>query len=209
MLQQNMNTNLQVKKVDAQSPEEEKRGKSFFREVLEFGLIALLVVVPFRIYVAQPFVVNGASMDPTFENGEYLIVDQISYRFATPERGSILIFKYPRDPSKYFIKRVIGLPGETIKVTGGEVVIVNGAHPEGFNLIEPYVRHTKNDSFETTLKDDEYFVMGDNRTGSADSRIWGPLPEEDIVGRPVIRLFPLSHLNIMPGDSRILFREEI
>lgn len=174
--------------------------KGFFRELLEFVIIALVIVIPFRIYIAQPFVVNGASMDPTFENGEYLIVDQLSYKFGTPERGSVLIFKYPKDPSKYFIKRVIGLPSEKVKISGGQVTIINKDNPDGLVLDEPYVEFVKKDSFETTLESDEYFVMGDNRLGSADSRVWGPLPKEDIVGRPVIRLFPFSRISLFPGD---------
>jgi signal peptidase I len=177
-----------------------KTQKSFLREFFEFAIIALVIVIPFRIYIAQPFVVNGASMDPTFTNGEYLIVDQLSYRFDTPARGSVLIFKYPNDPSKYFIKRVIGLPGETVKSENGQITVINSANPIGIKLYEPYIKFHKEDSFETHLGNSEYFVMGDNRAGSADSRMWGALPEEDIIGRPVIRLFPLSRMDILPGN---------
>ncbi len=189
------------------TPEKIKKEKGFFRELFEFALIALLVVVPFRMFIAQPFVVNGASMDPTFKSGEYLIVDQITYRFHTPERGSVLIFKFPKDTSKYFIKRVIGLPGETIQINNGKVTIINKEHPEGFALTEPYIVYEKRDDFKTTLSDDEYFVMGDNRLGSADSRLWGPMPKEDIVGRPVARLFPVARASVLPGDERSLFTE--
>ncbi len=178
-----------------------RKQKSFFRELLEFALIAVVIVIPFRIFIAQPFVVNGSSMDPTFENGEYLIVDQISYRFEKPARGSIIIFKYPKDPSKYFIKRVIGLPGEEIIIKDGKVTIINDNYPEGIPLEEPYIQYEKKDSFTTTLENDEYFVMGDNRLGSADSRVWGPLPEYNIVGRPLIRLFPISRLDVLPGNE--------
>jgi signal peptidase I len=176
--------------------------KSFIRELVEFAIIAVVIVIPFRIFIAQPFVVNGASMDPTFENGQYLIVDQLSYRFTPPERGSVLIFKYPKDTSKYFIKRVIGLPGETVSIKDGIVSIKNNARPEGFTLDEPYIVYSKTDSFQMTLDSDEYFVLGDNRAGSADSRIWGPMPSEDIIGRPLIRLFPVSAAGIFPGDAR-------
>lgn len=174
--------------------------KSFIREFFEFAILALVIVIPFRIFIAQPFVVNGASMDPTFTNGEYLIVDQLSYRFSTPERGSVLIFKYPNDPSKYFIKRVIGLPGETVKSENGQITIINTSNPSGIKLNEPYIKFHKEDSFETRLGNSEYFVMGDNRSGSADSRMWGALPSEDIVGRPVIRLFPISKMDVLPGN---------
>jgi len=178
------------------------REKSFFRELVEFAIIAVVIVIPFRIFVAQPFVVNGASMDPTFKNGQYLIVDQLTYRFTPPERGSVLIFKYPKDTSKYFIKRVVGLPGETVSIKDGVVSIKNSTHPEGFILDEPYIVHSKTDSFQMVLDNNEYFVLGDNRAGSADSRIWGPMPSEDIIGRPLIRLFPLSSAGILPGYER-------
>jgi signal peptidase I len=198
---------LNKKTETAVSEQKPKKEKGFFRELLEFALIALIIVIPFRIYIAQPFVVNGASMDPTFKSGEYLIVDQISYRFNTPLRGSILIFKFPKDPSKYFIKRVIGLPGETVSISGGKVTITNSDNPEGITLDEPYIVYEKKDSYKKTLDDDEYFVMGDNRLGSADSRLWGPLPKEDIVGRPILRLFPASRAKILPGDESNLFKE--
>lgn len=184
-----------------------KKEKSFFRELIDFALIALLIVLPFRIFIAQPFVVSGASMDPTFKDGEYLIVDQISYRFHTPERGSVLIFKYPKDTSKYFIKRVIGLPGETVEIKSGVVTIKNPKNPKGFSLNEPYIVYPKSDNFSTTLSTDEYFVMGDNRLGSADSRYWGPMPTQDIVGRPILRLFPISTAGYLPGDKRALLEQ--
>lgn len=178
-----------------------KKPKGFWRELVEFALIAMIIVIPFRMYVAQPYIVNGASMDPTFKTGDYLIVDQISYRFHAPLRGSVIVFRYPKEPSIYFIKRVIGFPGETVSIKAGVVTITNTAHPEGIVLHEPYVKLTKIEDFTMTLKTDEYFVMGDNRAGSADSRYWGPLPSKDIVGRPVIQLFPLSNIHIVPGDK--------
>lgn len=192
---------------DTQNELQKEKSKGFFRELIEFALIAILIVIPFRIFIAQPFVVNGASMDPTFKNGEYLIVDQISYRFETPQRGSVLIFKYPKDPSKYFIKRVIGLPGETIDIKDGIVTITNKENPDGFSLEEKYIVYQKKDTFHMTLDSEEYFVLGDNRIGSADSRLWGPLPKSDIVGRPLIRLFPTSRLEMFPGDRASSFSQ--
>jgi signal peptidase I len=207
----NTQTNFSSKNLTGRESKENSTkvptGKSFFRELVEFALIAVVIVIPFRIFIAQPFVVSGASMDPTFKNGEYLIVDQISYRFGTPARGSVLIFKYPKDTSKYFIKRVIGLPNETVKIKDGVVTIVNKAHPEGFTLNEPYIVFAKKDSFEMTLDGSEYFVLGDNRLGSADSRVWGPMPTEDIVGRPILRLFPISQAGIVPGDFAKTFTQ--
>lgn len=172
---------------------------SFIKETLSYAAIALFIVVPIRMWVAQPFVVNGASMDVTFADGEYLVVDEISYRFNEPERGDVLIFKYPQDPSKYFIKRLIGLPGETVIVKNDVVTIVNAEHPNGVVLKESYI-HTPSFLTRTmTLGADEYFVMGDNRGVSSDSRVWGPLPKNDVIGRPLVRLLPLSKIDFMPG----------
>lgn len=170
---------------------------SFWEEFLKLLAIAVLVVIPFRLFIAQPFVVDGASMVPTFENGEYLVVDELTYHFRGPERGSVLIFKYPKDPKKYFIKRVIGLPNEKVLIENGKVTIINSKNPEGFTLEEGYVTLPKEDTASYELGNDEYFVLGDNREGSADSRFWGPLPEKNIIGRPIFRLWPLS---IWPGD---------
>jgi signal peptidase I len=159
-------------------------------EVVRFAIIALAIVIPIRAFVAQPFVVSGSSMAPTFENGEYLIVDQISYNLGHPHRGDVAIFRYPEDPSKFFIKRVIGLPSETVIIDGSQVTIVNENHPEGLVLNEDYVEFSTTDYEEITLADDEYFVMGDNRAASLDSREWGPLPEDHLTGKALLRLLP-------------------
>lgn len=182
---------------------EREGGLNFLWELIKFVFFAAIIVIPFRLYIAQPFVVNGASMDPTFETGEYLIVDQLTYQFENPERGSVIIFKYPLDVEKYFIKRVIGLPGETVVIRGSTVTIKNTDNPKGFTLEEPYIEHIKNDYLSVTLGENEYFVMGDNRAGSSDSRIWGPVDESLIVGRPLVRLFPINHLNFLPGYFKI------
>ena len=113
-------------------------------------------------------------MDPTFVNGEYLIVDELTYHFENPERGEVIIFKFPQDTSKFFIKRIIGLPGETVKIQGGVITIINAQNPDGFALDESYLTQPTNSKVQITLKDNEYFVMGDNRPSSSDSRIWGP-----------------------------------
>lgn len=167
-------------------------------ETVRFIVISLAVVFAIRYFVAQPFIVSGDSMIPTFRNGEYLIVDQLSYRFGPPERGDVIIMRYPLDTKKYFIKRIIGLPGETLSIEGSAVTVtlIDG---KSFVLPEPYVKNPREDSVTVTLKNDEYFVMGDNRAASSDSRRWGPLPEEDIVGRPLVRLFPFSRINVFPG----------
>src|SRR3989344_3556993 len=177
--------------------EQNKNSNNFWKELVKLILLSLLIVVPFRIYIAQPFIVEGASMYPTFETGDYLIVDEISYRFKTPERGSVLIFKYPKDPKKSFIKRVIGLPSETVSITEGKVMITNTQYPEGFVIEETYIKFPKKDTSSYVLGVDEYFVMGDNRLSSSDSRSWGPVPQENIVGRPIIRFLSPA---LFPGD---------
>ena len=178
-----------------QTPETTTEKKeNFFKEIVKFTLIALAIVIPIRTYIAQPFIVSGASMDPTFTTGEYLIVDQLSYNFEDPKRGDVIIFKYPVDPKTFFIKRIIGLPGETVSVRRGVPTIYNEENPDGLTLDEDYIsdEHQKIETFEVVLKDGEYFVMGDNRAESSDSRIWGPLDEKYIIGRALIRLF-VSH----------------
>ncbi len=177
--------------------------KDFWKEIGKLLIIALLIVVPFRLYIAQPFIVDGASMDPTFASGQYLIVDELTYHFQTPERGSVIIFKYPKDEKKFFIKRIIGLPGETVTISDGVVSIRAVGAQNLFELDEPYVKLTKRDNMSLTLDSDEYFVMGDNRAGSADSRLWGPMPTKDIIGRPMLRVWPPT---IWPGDKTKLFK---
>ena len=174
---------------------------SFFGEIVKFAILAALIVVPVRLFIAQPFIVNGASMEPTFATGEYLIVDQLTYAFETPKRGDVIIFRYPRDTSKFFIKRVIGLPGETVQLRGEDIIIRNSMHPNGIILNEPYLTadNRESNALTTELAEDEYFVLGDNREASSDSRIWGPLKEEFLVGRAFLRLFPLSNDVVLPG----------
>lgn len=174
--------------------------KSFWREFLQLLVLATIVVIPFRLYVAQPFIVEGASMDPTFKTGDYLIIDELSYHFRPPERGEVMVFRYPKDPNKYFIKRVIGLPGEIVSIKDGGVTITSKEYPEGLLLNEPYVRYLKTDSLSYALGAGEYFVMGDNRRGSADSRLWGPVPEDNVIGRPILRFLPPG---LWPGQFKM------
>jgi signal peptidase I len=175
---------------------------ALFREIIEFAIIAFLIVVPIRLFIAQPFIVQGASMQPSFETGQYLIVDQLSYHFEEPERGEVIIFRHPRTPSTFLIKRIIGLPGETVSLTNDSIRITSEAYPEGFIVDEPYITdiNKQNVPMTITLDDDEYFVLGDNRSASSDSRVWGPLEEHFIVGKAFLRLFPFTKTDIFPGD---------
>ncbi len=177
--------------------------EKFFASIKEYIVLigtSLLMVFLVRSFIAQPFVVNGASMEPTFHTNEYLIVDQLSYELGEPHRGDVIVFKYPLLPSRFFIKRVIALPGETIRINNNEVFIKKVGEDEFTPLDEPYVEFPKESFVEMTLSQDEYFVMGDNRAASLDSRTWGPLKESFIVGKAFVRLFPPSKIDFLPGS---------
>ena len=177
---------------------ENKKENSFW-ELIKFIVISLAIVIPVRMFVMQPFIVSGLSMFPTFHDKEYLIVDELSYNFRDPVRGEVVIFKYPKNPSIFYIKRVIGLPNETVKIHGTTVTIINEEHPEGFLIDQPYVENTSTTPNETKLGEGEYFVMGDNRSASSDSRYWGALPRKNIIGRAYIRLLPIAQATVLPG----------
>jgi signal peptidase I len=174
---------------------------NFLWDILKFALLAIVIVLPIRMYIASPFIVSGSSMEPTFATGNYLIVDQISYRFENPARGEVIVFRYPNDPSKFFIKRVIGLPGETVKIQDGKILIKNNGADNYIGLDEPYLKYLKHDNLITTLKESEYFMMGDNREASSDSRAWGPLRKEFITGKVMVRLLPIKGVGINPGEA--------
>ncbi len=177
-----------------------ENSENFFTELLKFAFIALVVVIPIRLFVAQPFIVSGASMVPTFQDGQYLIVDELSYRFVPPARGDVIVFRYPKDPSQFFIKRIIGLPGETVIIGDNGITIT---HTDGTTeaLTESYVVNHGNGGPQTyTIPLGNYFVMGDNRPESSDSRTWGMLPRADIVGHTFLRLLPLDTIAFSPGS---------
>lgn len=176
--------------------------KQSFWELVRFVIIALAIVIPIRILIAEPFVVSGSSMVPTFENGNYLIIDKMSYKLSDPKRDDIAVFRSPNDQTKFYIKRVIGLPNETVDIKGSVVIITNEKHPLGFTLDEPYVKNISNNITHSKLKDDEYFVMGDNRSGSSDSRYWGAVKKEFITGRVFLRLLPINKMSILPGQYK-------
>jgi len=173
--------------------------------LLGYTVVALGLALFIRFFVAAPYVVSGASMDPNFEDWNYLIIDRISYDIGDPKRGDVIVFDLPQEGGRSLIKRVIGLPGETVVLKGQSVTIVNEKYPEGLTLEEPYL-DPKNlegvNDMRVTLSTDEYFVLGDNRRVSADSRLWGTLAREHIVGRALIRLYPLDQMSILPGEAR-------
>ena len=112
---------------------------SFVLELVKIVFISLVIIIPIRYYLVQPFYVKGASMEPNFYDKEYLIIDEISYRLGGPERGDIIVFRYPLDPQEYFIKRLIGLPGESVQIKGGNVIVYNNENPSGVLIEESYL----------------------------------------------------------------------
>lgn len=170
-----------------------------------YTIVAVGLALFIRFFIAAPYIVQGASMEPTFFDYHYLIVDRLSYRVSPPERGDVVVFNLPQNESRALIKRVIGLPNETVTISNGVVTIKNAAHPDGFTLSEPYLDRERLGGINTlnmALGEDEYFVLGDNRAVSADSRTWGSLPEHEIVGRVFLRLYPFTHISVFPGVSR-------
>ncbi len=165
----------------------------FIWEIVKISVIALVIVVPIRVFVFQPFFVRGASMEPNFHDFDYLIIDEISYRFSQPARGNVIVFNNPSDTSQKFIKRIIGLPFETVKIENGQVMIKKEAE---FRLLDesaylPKDRLTPG-NIEVSLEQDEYFVLGDNRGLSLDSRSFGPLKKNYIIGKEALKLWPIS-----------------
>lgn len=170
------------------------------KEIATLIVLVVLIVLPIRIFIAQPFVVDGESMFPTFHNRDYLIIDELSYRFSEPARGDVVIFRYPNDPSVFYIKRIIGLAGETVHIDHGQVSVTR---PDGSTLAldESYVVHEDATyTLDAVVGPGEYFVMGDNRPKSSDSRVWGMLPRENIIGRAYVRIFPLAQAAVLPGS---------
>ncbi len=167
-------------------------------EILEVVAISLFTVFIIRTYLVQPFLVSGASMDPNFSNGNYLIIDELSYRFREPIRGEVIVFKYPGDKKTFYIKRIIGLPSERVVVDGGNVKIYNQENKEGFMLSEEYLNTNMKTlgNSDMTLGEDEYFVLGDNRNQSFDSRNWGSVGRDAIIGITRVRLLPVTKVSL-------------
>lgn len=174
----------------------------FIFELLKIVVISLVIIIPVRYFLIQPFYVKGASMEPNFHDHEYLIIDEISYRFNERQRGDVIVFRYPKNPQEYFIKRIIGLPGEEIEVKDGDVVIYNDENPDGFVLAEDYLEegvktlNIGNRVNKVILGKNEYFVLGDNRNQSKDSRTFGPVNENYITGKVLFRGWPLNKIQI-------------
>lgn len=187
--------------MESEQPSGGERVMAVGWEVLKTVAFIVLVAVFIRAFVVQPFFVEGQSMEPDFHDGDYLLVNQMGYHLGKPSRGDVIVFKAPPEPDENYIKRIIGLPGETVELVNGHFVIKNDEHPEGITLEEPYIEEgvlTRPDP-ETNqtrweLGPDQYFVAGDNRQPgkSSDSRSWGPLPRNNIIGKTSVRVYPIA-----------------
>ncbi|MBI4185649.1 signal peptidase I [Candidatus Berkelbacteria bacterium] len=167
-------------------------------ETLRTIVFVLMAAFLVRSFVAQPFVVQGRSMEPTFRHQEYLVVDKVKYRLEHPERGDIIVFRAPEDPSQNYIKRIIALPGERVTIQDSTVSI-NGQRLAETYLNQNVASDDTSGSFflEKQLGPTEYFVLGDNRNHSSDSRSWGPLPAPNIIGRVLVTVFPLRDFGLI------------
>lgn len=175
----------------------------FLLEIIKLAILAGLMILFIRHFLFKPFYVNGASMEPNFEDKDYLIIDELSYRFREPRRGEVVVFRYPDDEKEYFIKRIIGLPGERVKVSEGRVTIYNLEYPEGMVIQEDYLPDGLLTQGNRTiyLGDDEYFVLGDNRNNSYDSRKFGAIDKDVIVGRTVFLGWPIDRLQVIKSPE--------
>lgn len=187
-----------------QPPKKKNEIWQFAAELIKTALIVAVLAVTIRAFVIQPFIVEGLSMYPQFHDRDYLLVDKLSYRLHEPRRGDIIVFKYPGDPRVNYVKRVIGLPGETIKIEDSKVTIIEPDNTQEV-LAEPYVSNGnltlvngKKDSYEYHVPQNSFFVLGDNRIGSSDSRDWGDVPKQDLIGRVLVQAYPLSRFALYP-----------
>jgi signal peptidase I len=187
----------------------------FVLEMLKIIFLAFVIIAPIRMFLFQPFFVQGASMEPNFEDGQYLIVNEFGFKkttvalsdikffsvgaFRDIDRGAVVVFRYPKDPKKFFIKRIIALPGEKIEIKDGSLRIFNKENPDGFWLDEAaYLEENVKTVGEQTvaLSENQYFVLGDNRSFSSDSRVWGAITDDDIIGEVLLRAWPLDEVTV-------------
>ncbi|OGY26862.1 MAG: signal peptidase I [Candidatus Woykebacteria bacterium RBG_16_43_9] len=180
-------------------------------DVIETVVAAAAIFVVVYLFLLQPHQVRGASMEPNFKDGEYILTDKISYRFSDPKRGDVVIFKAPTNPDVDFIKRIIAIPGEKVEIKNNNIIITNDENPKGFTLSEPYEimepiaggSHLREGKIVEVPKD-SYLVFGDNRTHSFDSREWGSLTKKSIIGKAWIRYWPLSKISLI---KRVVFEQ--
>lgn len=183
-------------------------------EMARVFLLAVVIIIPVRVFLFQPFFVQGSSMEPNFEDGEYLVISEFGYKqtkvgwtdtsfrlkpFKEIARQDVVVFRFPKNIEEFFIKRVIGLPGEAVEIRRGQVLIFNQEHPDGFVLDESaYLSKAvaMQDMPRMELSTEQYFVMGDNRAHSYDSRSIGPIGKDKVIGRVLLRAWPVDHFSM-------------
>ncbi|MFZ5390838.1 MAG: signal peptidase I [Patescibacteria group bacterium] len=170
-----------------------KETGQFLSEVVKVGLISLAIILPIRYFLVQPFYVKGESMEPNYLNKDYLLIDEISFRFREPARGEVVVLRYPRNEKEFFIKRVVGLPGDRVVIKDGAVWL-SKAGEQLEKQTEDYLPAglTTLGDQDITLQADQYYVLGDNRGASLDSRSFGPVIKREIVGRSWLRAWPFD-----------------
>lgn len=174
---------------------------NFFLDLVEVTIVGVAVFVIVYLFIGQPLEITGTSMEPTLDNGEMIIAEKMTSRLDKLERGDIVVFKQPENPNIFVIKRIVGLPGETLTLSEKSVYI------NGSMLEEDYVKThqallTAQDK-DIEIPQDSYFLMGDNRANSTDSRKWGPILEQDIVGKAVIVFSPISNARLIESDLSV------
>src|SRR3989338_2517867 len=164
-------------------------------DIVKVVVVSAAFIIPIRTFVFQPFFVRGASMVPSFHNGDYLLIDELSYRFNEPQRGDVIVFRYPRDPSQFYIKRIVGLPGERVAIKDGKVSVFSEG--KEIDLSESYIaKDYKVEDKEFIAGPDEYIVFGDNRTQSSDSRVWGAVPRKNLIGKVFLTAWPPTAFSV-------------
>jgi signal peptidase I len=173
------------------SPSRQFSLKNFARELLETLLITGLLFLSINLFTSR-IRVEGSSMEPTLKHGEFVVVNRLAYRWKDLQRGDIVVFYYPLDPERRFIKRVIGLPGDTVEMRDGQVWV------NGRPLQETYIRKGGLEDGVWKVEEGHIFVLGDNRANSSDSRAWGLLSTRDVIGRAVLIYWPPDQLAFLP-----------
>lgn len=177
----------------------------FVFELIKIIVISLIIILAVRYFLIEPFYVKGASMEPNFFDHQYLVIEKVSYRFDKPQRGDVVVFRYPADPKQFFIKRVVGLPGEHVRIKNGRVYLA-AANSEQI-IPEDYIPSVTKTELplrgygDVVLGSDEYFLLGDNRTESLDSRVFGPVKRDFVVGRTWIRGWPFNQIKIFNSPN--------
>ena len=179
------------------SPASGSRLARLLSEVLQTLVVATIIFLAVNLVTAR-IRVEGSSMEPSLHDGELVVVNRLAYRWGGPARGDIVVFRFPLDPDRRFIKRVIGLPGELVLIGDGQVSV------DGVRLDEPYIAAAPRYNGEWEVQPGQVFVLGDNRNNSSDSQTWGPVPLEQLIGKAVLVYWPPPEAGLIPHTSQLV-----